>query len=100
MAQVALLPKPKIRQPKNFRKVETATGKAENVTQFLSRTTEIHKYDKNKHSWSDFISGAYCAVINMNPNRAFCFVFAPLLLQIIDMQQLQMFAFSSCIRDG
>ena len=40
MAQVALLPKPKIRQPKNFRKVETATGRAENVTQFLSRTTE------------------------------------------------------------
>ena len=40
----------------------------------------------------NFISGAYCAVINMNPNRAFCFVFAPLLLQIIDMQQLQMFA--------
>ena len=46
MAQVALLPKPKIRQPKNFRKVETATGRAENVTQFLSYTTEIHKYDK------------------------------------------------------
>ena len=45
-AQVALLPKPKIRQPKNFRKVETATGRAENVTQFLSYTTEIHKYDK------------------------------------------------------
>ena len=40
MAQVVLLPKPKIRQPKNFRKVETATGRAENVTQFLSRTTE------------------------------------------------------------
>ena len=36
----------KIRQPKNFRKVETATGRAENVTQFLSYTTEIHKYDK------------------------------------------------------
>ena len=55
---------------------------------------------KNKHSWSDFISGAYCEVINMNPNQAFCFAFAILLLQIIDMQQQQMFAFSSSTRDG
>ena len=29
----------------------------------------------------------------MNPNQAFCFAFAILLLQIIDMQQQQMFAF-------
>ena len=29
----------------------------------------------------------------MNPNQAFCFAIAILLLKIIDMQQLQMFAF-------
>ena len=31
--------------------------------------------------------------MNMNPNKEFCFAFAILLLQIIDMQQQQMFAF-------
>ena len=46
-AQVALLPKPKIRQPKNFRKVETATGRANKCdTIFESPYRNIHKYVK------------------------------------------------------
>ena len=98
-AQVALLPKPKIRQPKNFRKVETATGRAEKCDTIFESHYRNTQICQNKHSWSDFISGAYCAVININPNRAFWFAFALLLLQIIDMQHLQMFPFSSCIRD-
>ena len=98
-AQVALLPKPKIRQPKNFRKVETATGRADKCDTIFESHYRNTQICQNKHSWSDFISGAYCAVININPNRAFWFAFALLLLQIIDMQHLQMFPFSSCIRD-
>ena len=47
----------------------------------------------NKHSWSDFISGAYCAVINMNPNRAFWIAFALLLLRIIDMNSCKCLPF-------
>ena len=42
-AQVALLPKPKIRLPKNFEKLKPQPEEPTNVTQFLSRTTEIHK---------------------------------------------------------
>ena len=87
-AQVALLPKPKIRQPKNFRKVETATGRAEKCDTIFESHYRNTQICQNKHSWSDFISGAYCAVININPNRAFWFAFALLLLQIIDMQHL------------
>ena len=103
-AQVALLRKPKIRQPKNFRKVETKTGRADKCdTIFEShyRNTQICRKIRFHiiSCWSDFISGAYCAVININPYRAFWFAFALLLLQIIDMQHLQMFPFSSCIRD-
>ena len=98
-AQVALLPKPKIRLPKNFRKVETATGRAEKYDTIFESHYRNTQICQNKHNWSDFISGAYCAVININPNRAFWFPFALLLLQIIDMQHLQMFPFSSCIRD-
>ena len=98
-AKVALLPKPKIRLPKNFRKVETATGRAEKCDTIFESHYRNTQICQNKHSWSDFISGAYCAVININPNRAFWFAFALLLLQIIDMQHLQMFPFSSCIRD-
>ena len=98
-AQVALLPKPKIRLPKNFRKVETATGRAEKCDTIYESHYRNTQICQNKHNWSDFISGAYCAVININPNRAFWFAFALLLLQIIDIQHLQMFPFSSCIRD-
>ena len=39
------------------------------------------------------MSDTHCAMIDMNPNEAFCCAFATLLLQIIDMQQQQMFAF-------
>ena len=39
-AQVALQSPKKLGSQKILRKVETATGRAENVTQFLSRTTE------------------------------------------------------------
>ena len=72
-AQVALLPKPKIRLPKNFRKVETATGRAEKYDTIFESHYRNTQICHNKHNWSDFISGAYCAVININPNRAFWF---------------------------
>ena len=90
-AQVALLPKPKIRQPKNFRKVETATGRANKCDTIFESHYRNAQICQNKHSWSDFISGAYCAVININPNWAFWFAFALLLLQIIDMQMFPLF---------
>ena len=79
-AQVALLPKPKIRQPKNFRKVETATGRANKCDTIFESHYRNTQICQNKHSWSDFIYGAYCAVININPNWAFWFAFALLLL--------------------
>ena len=83
----------KIRQPKNSSKSWNRNRKSRKM--WHSFWVALPKYINwsNKHSWSDFISGAYCAVISMNPNQAFCFAFASLLLQIIDMQQQQMFTF-------
>ena len=53
--------------------------------------------NKHKHKHNNIIILIInSAVININPNWAFWFAFALLLLQIIDMQ---MFPFSSCIRD-
>ena len=91
-AQVALQSPKKLGSQKILRKVETATGRAEKCDSFCVALPKYINWS-NKHSWSDFISGAYCAVISMNPNQAFCFAFASLLLLIIDMQQQQMFTF-------
>ena len=85
-------PNQKLGSQKIFEKLKPQPEVPKNVTIFGShyRNTRI---GQNEHSWSDFISDVCCAVINMNPNQAFCFAFAILLLQIIDMQQQQMFAF-------
>ena len=64
---------PKIRQPKNSSKSWNRNRKSRKM--WHSFWVALPKYINwsNKHSWSDFISGAYCAVISMNPNQAFCF---------------------------
>ena len=87
---VALQPKPIFSPDQNLKKCETANGSAKNLKKFWG--SHLCKNISKSIDRSDFTFPVFYSIVNMNPNQAFCVAIAVLLLQIMNIQQQQMFA--------